>query len=84
MGDAVYVEQAEVTEAPLDITDIRPVDTNFFRQSLLGQAAGDPEPSDGLPEGDEEFGSVTLRHRATLVGPQTMGLQTMSGECKAS
>ena len=57
------------------------MDAYVLRQSLLGQAAGGPEPSDGLSEGDEEFGSVTLGHSLTLVVPQTMGLQTMSGGC---
>ncbi len=81
MGEAIHVQQADIAEAALDVADVRSVDANVLWQALLRQAAVGPEPSDGLSEGDKEFGSVTLRHRATLVGPQTMGLQTMSGEC---
>ena len=81
MGDAVHVQQADVPQAPLDIADVGSVDAYVLRQSLLGQAAGCPEPSDGLSEGDEEFGFLTLGHSPTLVAPQTMGLQTMSGGC---
>ena len=81
MGDAIYVQKAEVPQTSLDIADVRSVDADVLRQSLLGQAAGDPKPSDRPSEGDEEFGLVTLGHSPTLVAPQTMGLQTMSGEC---
>ncbi len=83
-GNAIHVQKADVPQAPLDIADVRSVDAHLLRQSLLRQATGGPEPSDGTPEGDEEFGLVTLGHRPTLVAPQTMGLQTMSGECYAS
>jgi len=79
MGDAIHVEQADVAETALDIADVGSVDAYVLRQSLLGQAAGGPEPSDCLSEGDEEFGSVALGHSPTLEAPQTMGLQTMSG-----
>ena len=79
MGDAVYVEQTEVTQAPLDIANVGPVDAYLLRQSLLGQAAGRPEPSDGASKSGEEFWLVGLGHRLTLEAPQTMGLQTMSG-----
>ena len=83
-GNAIHVQKADVPQAPLDIADVRSVDAHLLRQSLLGKAAGDPEPSDRLSEGNEEFGSCTLGHRPTLEAPQTMGLQTMSGECYAS
>jgi hypothetical protein len=81
MGDAIHVQKAEVAQTSFNIADVSSVDADVLRQSLLGQAAGGPEPSDGLSEGDEEIRSVTLGHRPKLVVPQTMGLQTMSGEC---
>jgi hypothetical protein len=81
VGDAIHVQQADISQASLDIADVGSVDAYVLRQSLLGQAAGCSEPSDGLSEGDEEFWSVALGHFPTLVVPQTMGLQTMSGEC---
>ena len=81
MGDAIHVQEADVAQAPLDIADVGSVDAYLLSQSLLRQAAGGPEPSDGLSEGDEEFGFLTLGHHPTLVVPPTMGLQTMSGGC---
>ena len=79
MSYTVNIEQAEVAQTPLDIADVRPVDADLLRESLLGQAAGRPEPSDGASKSDEEFRRVGLGHRLTLLAPQTMGLQTMSG-----
>jgi hypothetical protein len=81
MGDAIHIEKAEVAQTPLHIADVGSVDAHLLRQSLLGQAAGGPKPSDSLSKVDEEFGFLTLGHFPTLEAPQTMGLQTMSGEC---
>jgi hypothetical protein len=78
-SNASHVHKANVSSAPLDITDVSPVNIREFREPLLGNSTLQAKLPDSLPERQLRIAFLWRSHGLDAMGKMAMSLQTMSG-----